>query len=99
MESSFEELARIYGISADEFRAMSKEQQNELMKDIVPQTGSYMAQWVDNVMSNGGYTPYFEQMVDEMAKADDERRQKQVDALDKAQKNMENITNDVDILT
>ena len=99
MESSFEELARIYGISADEFRAMSKEQQNELMKDIVPQTGSYMAQWVDNVMSNGGYTPYFEQMVDQMAKADDERRQKQVDALDKAQKNMENITNDVDILT
>lgn len=99
MESSFEELAKIYGISADQFRAMSKEQQNELMKDLVPQTGSYIAQWVDNVMSNGGYTPYFEQMVDEMEKADDERRQKQVDALDKAQKNMENITNDVDILT
>ena len=98
MDSSFAELAKIYGISEDQFRAMSKDQQNELMKDLVPQTGSYMAQWVDNVMSNGGYTSFFEQMIGEAEKADDERRQKQLDALDQAKTNMEDITNDVDVL-
>jgi len=59
MDSAFEELAKMYGISEDEFRAMSKEQQNAILKDLVPQANSYAADMVENIAGAGGMAAFF----------------------------------------
>ena len=98
MDSAFEELAKMYGISEDEFRAMSKEQQDAIFKDLIPQANSYAAQMVENIAGAGGMATFFQNLLGPLVQSYDNRVASIAEIEEKSKTNFENIVNDTDIL-
>ena len=98
MESAFKELAKQRGISEEEIRAMSKEQQDALFKELVPQSDSYLAQMVDNMMGEGGFSGFFDKLIEQFRAAAAQNRKQQEELEKNAKVNFEDITENTDIL-
>ena len=98
MESGFEELAKSYGISEDQFMAMSKEQQDAIFKDLIPQANSYAAQMVENIAGAGGMATFFQNLLGPLVQSYDNRVASISAIEEKSKTNFENIVNDTDIL-
>ena len=98
MDSAFEELAKSYGISEDQFMAMSKEQQDAIFKDLIPQANSYAAQMVENIAGAGGMATFFQNLLGPLVQSYDNRVASISAIEEKSKTNFENIVNDTDIL-
>ena len=98
MDSVFEELAKSYGISEDQFMAMSKEQQDTIFKDLIPQANSYAAQMVENIAGAGGMATFFQNLLGPLVQSYDNRVTSIAEIEEKSKTNFENIVNDTDIL-
>ena len=98
MESGFEELAKSYGINEDQFMAMSKEQQDTIFKDLIPQANSYAAQMVENIAGAGGMATFFQNLLGPLVQSYDNRVASISAIEEKSKTNFENIVNDTDIL-
>ena len=98
MDSAFEELAKMYNITPEQFRAMSKEQQDKIFKDIIPQSNSYAAQMVESIAGAGGFSSIFQSYLTPLIQAQDNKIASIAEIEEKSQTNFENIINDTDIL-
>ena len=98
MDSAFEELAKMYNITPEQFRAMSKEQQDAIFKDIIPQANSYAAQMVEGIAGAGGFSGIFQSFLTPLIQAQDNKIASIAEIEEKSQTNLENIINDTDIL-
>ena len=98
MDSAFEELAKMYNISPDQFKAMSKEQQDAIFKDLMPQANSYAAQMVENIAGAGGMATFFQNLLGPLVQSYDNRVASISAIEEKSKTNFENIVNDTDIL-
>ena len=98
MESSFAELAKMAGISQDELRAMSKQQQDQLFKDLIPQANSWAAGLVDSITGEGGFLSIFEEWMNSLRDAKEQEKKEMSDTMDIAHKNVDDIVSDTDVL-
>ena len=98
MDSAFEELAKMYGINEDEFRAMSKEQQNAILKDIVPQANSYAADMVENIAGSGGFKDFFQNALTSFIQAQDDKIASIAEVEESAKINLKDIVSDTNIV-
>lgn len=98
MDSSFEDLARMYGISIDEFRAMSQDEQNNLFKSIIPQANSLAAQMVEGLAEAGGFTNMFQNILEPLTQAYDDRTKSIAEMEKQSQTNLEEIVTGTDVV-
>ena len=55
MQDSFDQLAKMYGINAEQFNAMTEQQKNSIMTNLFPQWGSLAQQMADTLKAEGGF--------------------------------------------
>jgi len=63
IQSSTEELARIYGINIEQFQALSDKEQTDILKDLIPQAGSYLSNMVEGLIGQGGVGKLFDDSI------------------------------------
>ena len=83
MKDGFNEIARLYGINAEQFEAMTEQQKAAIMKNILPQMGSFTQQLVDQIAGAGGFYTAIIEPAMKMAKDAQEQRDKDLNEIEK----------------
>lgn len=94
IQSSTEELARIYGINIEQFQALSDKEQTDILKDLIPQAGSYLSNMVEGLIGQGGIGKLFDDSINRFLQAEDERINSIAEIEKNGQINFEDIIND-----
>lgn len=94
IQSSTEELARIYGINIEQFQALSDKEQTDILKDLIPQAGSYLSNMVEGLIGQGGVGKLFDDSINRFLQAEDERINSIAEIEKNGQINFEDIIND-----
>lgn len=94
IQSSTEELAKIYGINIEQFQALSDTEQTNILKDLIPQAGSYLSKMTEGLIGDGGIGKLFEDSINRFLQAEDERINSIAEIERNGQINFEDIIND-----
>ena len=94
IQSSTEELAKIYGINIEQFQALTDEEQTNILKDLIPQAGSYLSNMVEGLIGQGGIGKLFEDSINRFLQAEDERINSIAEIEKNGQISFEDIIND-----
>ena len=94
IQSSTEELAKIYGINIEQFQALSDEEQANILKDLIPQAGSYLSKMTEGLIGDGGIGKLFEDSINRFLQAEDERTNSIAEIERNGQINFEDIISD-----
>lgn len=94
IQSSTEELARIYGINIEQFQALSDKEQTDILKDLIPQAGSYLSNMVEGLIGQGGVGKLFDDSINRFLQAEDERINRIAEIEKNGQISFEDIIND-----
>lgn len=94
IQSSTEELAKIYGINIEQFQALSDTEQTNILKDLIPQAGSYLSKMTERLIGEGGIGKLFEDSINRFLQAEDERINSIAEIERNGQINFEDIIND-----
>ena len=94
IQSSTEELAKIYGINIEQFQALTDEEQTNILKDLIPQAGSYLSNMVEGLIGQGGIGKLFDDSINRFLQAEDERINSIAEIEKNGQINFEDIIND-----
>lgn len=94
IQSSTEELAKIYGINIEQFQALSDTEQTNILKDLIPQAGSYLSKMTEGLIGDGGIGKLFEDSINRFLQAEDERINSIAEIEKNGQINFEDIIND-----
>lgn len=94
IQSSTEELARIYGINIEQFQALSDKEQTDILKDLIPQAGSYLSNMVEGLIGQGGVGKLFDDSINRFLQAEDERINSIAEIEKNGQISFEDIIND-----
>lgn len=94
IQSSAEELAKIYGINIEQFQALSDTEQTNILKDLIPQAGSYLSKMTEGLIGDGGIGKLFEDSINRFLQAEDERINSIAEIERNGQINFEDIIND-----
>lgn len=95
IQSSTEELARIYGINIEQFQALSDKEQTDILKDLIPQAGSYLSNMVEGLIGQGGIGKLFDDSINRFLQAEDERINNIAEVEKNGQINFEDTINDI----
>lgn len=94
IQSSTEQLAKIYGINIEQFQALTDEEQTNILKDLIPQAGSYLSNMVEGLIGQGGIGKLFDDSINRFLQAEDERINSIAEIEKNGQINFEDIIND-----
>lgn len=94
IQSSTEELAKIYGINIEQFQTLSDTEQTNILKDLIPQAGSYLSKMTEGLIGDGGIGKLFEDSINRFLQAEDERINSIAEIERNGQINFEDIIND-----
>ena len=94
IQSSTEELARIYGINIEQFQALSDKEQTDILKDLIPQAGSSLSDMVEELIGQGGVGKLFDDSINRFLQAEDERINSIAEIEKNGQISFEDIIND-----
>ena len=94
IQSSTEELAKIYGINIEQFQALSDTEQTNILKDLIPQAGSYLSKMTEGLIGDGGIGKLFEDSINRFLQAEDERINSIAEIERNGQINFEDIISD-----
>ena len=94
IQSSTEQLAKIYGINIEQFQALSDKEQTDILKDLIPQAGSYLSNMVEGLIGQGGVGKLFEDSINRFLQAEDERINSIAEIEKNGQISFEDIIND-----
>lgn len=94
IQSSSEQLAKIYGINIEQFQALTDEEQTNILKDLIPQAGSYLSSMVEGLIGQGGVGKLFEDSINRFLQAEDERINSIAEIEKNGQISFEDIIND-----
>lgn len=98
IDSSFEDLARIYNMSVEDLKALPQDQQNAIFKNLIPQADSAVAQMVQTLAGAGGFSGFFDDLLAPLTQAFDDRVASMAEVQEQAQQNLGDITSDYDTL-
>ena len=94
IQSSTEELAKIYGINIEQFQSLTDQEQTNILKDLIPQAGSYLSKMTEGLIGDGGIGKLFEDSINRFLQAEDERINSIAEIERNGQINFEDIIND-----
>lgn len=94
IQSSTEELAKIYGINIEQFQALTDQEQTNILKDLIPQAGSYLSKMTEGLIGDGGIGKLFEDSINRFLQAEDERINSIAEIERNGQINFEDIISD-----
>ena len=94
IQSSTEELAKIYGINIEQFQTLSDTEQTNILKDLIPQAGSYLSKMTEGLIGDGGIGKLFEDSINRFLQAEDERINSIAEIERNGQINFEDIISD-----
>ena len=94
IQSSTEQLAKIYGINIEQFQALTDEEQTNILKDLIPQAGSYLSKMTEGLIGDGGIGKLFEDSINRFLQAEDERINSIAEIEKNGQISFEDIIND-----
>ena len=95
IQSSTEQLAKIYGINIEQFQALSDEEQTNILKDLIPQAGSHLSNMAESLIGQGGIGKLFEDYINKFLEAEDERINSIAEIEKNGQINFEDTINDI----
>lgn len=98
IDSSFEDLARIYNMSVEDLKALPQDQQDAIFKNLIPQADSAVAQMVQTLAGAGGFSGFFDNLLTPLTQAFDDRIASMAEVQEQAQQNLGDITSDYDTL-
>lgn len=98
IDSSFEDLARIYNMSVEDLKALPQDQQDAIFKNLIPQADSAVAQMVQTLAGAGGFSGFFDDLLAPLTQAFDDRIASMAEVQEQAQQNLGDITSDYDTL-
>ena len=94
IQSSTEELAKIYGINIEQFQSLTDQEQTNILKDLIPQAGSYLSKMTEGLIGDGGIGKLFEDSINRFLQAEDERINSIAEIERNGQINFEDIISD-----
>ena len=98
IQSSLDELVKLYGYSEEQLNAMSSEEKNKLMKDLVPQAGSLLSGSVQAMITQGGIGDYMTQVINKFLEAQDQKVKDIAELEESGQINFKDIINDQNVV-
>ena len=98
MESAFNDIALMYDTDVANYNAMSEEEKNILMGDLVPTWKSGIQEMTDKVAGEGGFIPICEDAFEELDEVTKDYQEELNDLADTAGVNLDDIRNGVDTL-
>ena len=98
IQSSLDELVKLYGYSEEQLNAMSNEEKNKLMKDLVPQAGSLLSGSVQAMITQGGIGDYMTQVINKFLEAQDQKVKDIAELEESGQINFKDIINDQNVV-
>lgn len=98
IQSSLDELVKLYGYSEEKLNAMSSEEKNKLMKDLVPQAGSLLSGSVQAMITQGGIGDYMTQAINKFLEAQDQKVKDIAKLEESGQINFKDIINDQNVV-
>ena len=94
IQSSTEELAKIYGINIEQFQSLTDQEQTNILKDLIPQAGSYLSKMTEGLIGDGGIGKLFEDSINRFLQVEDERINSIAEIERNGQINFEDIISD-----
>ena len=98
MDSAMKEMARIYNISIEDFRALPQEQQDAMFKNLIPQADSAVAQMVQTLAGAGGFSGFFDNLLAPLTQAFDDKVASMAEVQEQSQQVLGDITDDYNTL-
>ena len=98
IDSSFEDLARIYNMSVEDLKGLPQDQQDAIFKNLIPQANSAVAQMVQSLAEAGGFSGFFDNLLAPLTQAFDDRTASMAEIQEQSQQVLGDITSDYDTL-
>lgn len=98
IDSSFEDLARIYNMSVEDLKGLPQDQQDAIFKNLIPQANSAVAQMVQSLAGAGGFSGFFDNLLAPLTQAFDDRVASMAEVQEQSQQVLGDITSDYDTL-
>ena len=98
IDSSFEDLARIYNMSVEDLKGLPQDQQDAIFKNLIPQANSAVAQMVQSLTGAGGFSGFFDNLLAPLTQAFDDRVASMAEVQEQSQQVLGDITSDYDTL-
>lgn len=96
MDSAFDELANLYDTDVDNFTNMSRNEQDELMSNLIPQWNSGLQEMADTFAGAGGFIPVCQQAFNDLHNTTEDYENELDDLRNIAEINFEQIADGID---